>query len=172
MTPTVGDALTDRLRFKRLVRIVLEHEGGYVNDPDDPGGETNYGISKRSYPTLDIKALTERQASDIYYKDWYLPLKLNEIENDAIAVKVLDTCVNIGKRTGVKLFQQALKARGHSVATNGIMGRPTIEATNRANSERLLQAIRERQADHYRSLVAINPVLEKYIKGWMKRAYS
>lgn len=172
MTPTVGDAVADRLRFNRLVKVVLKHEGGYVNDADDPGGETNFGISKRSYPHLDIKGLTEKQAMDIYYKDWWLPLHLNEIEDDAVAVKVLDLCVNVGKRTGVKLFQQALKARGHNVAVNGIMGKPTIEAANRAHAGRLLDAIRGRQADHYLALISINPALAKYKTGWLKRAYS
>ena len=49
---------------------LIEREGGYVNDPDDPGGETKFGISKRAYPHLDIKNLTEEHAADIYYNDY------------------------------------------------------------------------------------------------------
>ena len=52
--------------FKLAIPRVITNEGGYVNDPDDPGGETKYGISKRSYPALDIKNLTVEQATAIY----------------------------------------------------------------------------------------------------------
>ena len=51
--------------FDEIIDVVLHHEGGYVNDPKDPGGETNYGISKRAYPDVDIKNLTEDGAKDI-----------------------------------------------------------------------------------------------------------
>ena len=54
------------MEFSDAVKIVLKHEGGYVDDPVDPGGETKYGISKKAYPFLDIKNLTIKQASDIY----------------------------------------------------------------------------------------------------------
>ena len=56
------DAAFDRL---------IWHEGGYANDPDDPGGETNWGISKRAYPNLVIKALTREQAREIYQRDFW-----------------------------------------------------------------------------------------------------
>src|SRR5690606_28008981 len=60
-------AVTDE-RFRRAVEVVLKHEGGYVNNPSDPGGETKYGISKRSYPELDIANLTQEDAIAIYYR--------------------------------------------------------------------------------------------------------
>ena len=48
--------------YKEIISQVLHHEGGYVNDPTDMGGETNFGITKRWYPDLDIKNLTKEQA--------------------------------------------------------------------------------------------------------------
>ena len=143
-----------------------------MNDPDDPGGETKYGISKRTYPKLDIKNLTEQQAKDIYYTDWYVPLHLNEIKDLRIAAKVLDTCVNVGKKPGMRIFQQSLRERGHNVTVNGIVSGATIEAANRANPEKLLGVLQGRQAAYYRSLIVANPTLAKYAVGWMKRAYS
>ena len=143
-----------------------------MNDPVDPGGETNYGISKRTYPHLDIKSLTEKQASDIYYNDWYLPLHLDRIESEELATKVLDTCVNIGKRPGIRIFQQSLKERGHNVAVNGIISNAAIDAANRADIKKLLNVVRSRQADHYLALIKANPALAKYQNGWLKRAYS
>ena len=55
--------------FDEIIKHVLEHEGGYVNDPKDLGGETKYGITKRFYPDIDIKNLTIEEAKEIYKKD-------------------------------------------------------------------------------------------------------
>jgi len=57
--------------WERVGRSILRHEGGYVNNPNDPGGETKYGISKRSYPNVDIKNLTPEQALEIYHRDFW-----------------------------------------------------------------------------------------------------
>lgn len=57
--------------FEKAVAFVLRHEGGYTNDNRDPGGETKFGISKRAYPSLDIKNLTEEQAKVIYRRDYW-----------------------------------------------------------------------------------------------------
>lgn len=61
------------LLFQRCILFVLSEEGGYVNSPADPGGETNFGISKRSYPDVDIRALTKAQAIEIYRRDYWTP---------------------------------------------------------------------------------------------------
>lgn len=61
--------------FYSAVSFTLKWEGGYSNNPADPGGETNFGISKRSYPMLDIKNLTIEQAKAIYYLDYWLPVE-------------------------------------------------------------------------------------------------
>ena len=59
--------------FDEIIEVVLEHEGGYVNDPHDAGGETNFGIAKRWYPDVDIKNLTKEQAKKIYHQDYWSP---------------------------------------------------------------------------------------------------
>src|SRR5216684_3047737 len=59
------------LDFVEAVTAVLLDEGGYGNDPADPGGETNWGIDIRTHPNLDIKNLTRDEAITIYYKDWW-----------------------------------------------------------------------------------------------------
>jgi len=64
----------DASKFNRSVEFTLSWEGGYVNNPADPGGETKYGISKRSYPKLDIKGLTIAQAKHIYFTDFWTPI--------------------------------------------------------------------------------------------------
>ena len=70
-------------------------EKGYVNDPNDPGGETKYGISKRSYPNIDIKNLTLAEAKVIYKRDFWNKLKLDKVNNIQIAGEIFDTAVNM-----------------------------------------------------------------------------
>ena len=164
--------MTDRERFERLIGFVLEHEGGYVNDPTDPGGETKYGISKRSYPRLDIKNLTIEDAKGIYYQDWWLPLKCPQIHDDKVAQKYLDTCVNTGKGTGTKILQRALQMIGYRITVDGAIGPKTLAAVNAADPQALLVAMRQQQKAHYEQLIQKNPKLEKFRRGWMARANS
>lgn len=164
--------MTDRERFERLIGFVLEHEGGYVNDPDDPGGETKYGVSKKSYPHVDIASLTIEQAKDIYYEDWWLPLKCPQIHDDKVAQKYLDTCVNTGKGTGTKILQRALQMIGYRITVDGAIGPKTLAAVNAADPQALLVAMRQQQKAHYEQLIQKNPKLEKFRRGWMARANS
>lgn len=91
--------------FLTAVAVVLEHEGGYVFDVHDPGGETNFGISKRSYPELDIKRLTRDDAIAIYHRDFWVPLGCEELP-PLVALFHLDAGVNHGKlKAGVWLLQ-------------------------------------------------------------------
>ena len=160
-------------RFVQAVNAVLEHEGGYVNNPDDPGGETKYGISRRTYPNIDIASLTEDDASAIYYRDWWARYGYDRIQDATVAAKVLDLSVNMGPSAAHKALQRALHACGkRGVAVDGIIGPQTLEATNAANPLMLLAALRAEAAAHYRSLVRADPKREKYLNGWLNRAYA
>src|SRR5690606_34526085 len=90
------DDMTSDERFAVAVEVVLRHEGGYVHDPADPGGETNWGISKRSYPHLDIASLTREQAIEIYRRDWWNRHGYDRIKSLDVAVKTFDLAVNMG----------------------------------------------------------------------------
>ncbi|MGE5552814.1 MAG: glycoside hydrolase family 108 protein [Betaproteobacteria bacterium] len=164
--------MTEDERFRRAVEIVLAHEGGYVNDPADPGGETKYGISKRSYPSLDIRNLTRDQAIAIYRRDWWDRLRLGEIQDPDLAAKVLDLAVNVGAVTGIMLLQRALTAAGHRVTVDGVMGPATLAAANAADPRVILAALRSEAAGHYRVLIARNAGLKRFEQGWLKRAYA
>ncbi len=165
--------MDDRKRFEQLIGAVLDHEGGLSNVPEDPGGLTKYGISLRAYPCLGangIRNLTVEQAKDIYYRDWWRRLRCSEIQDDRLAQKLLDTCVNVGMRPGARILQRALREAGQSVAIDGVIGPQTIGAANQADPEALLNAMRRLQADHYEALMRRNPKLERFRRGWMKRA--
>jgi lysozyme family protein len=97
--------------FQTAVNLVLTHEGGYQPGlPGDPGGETNFGISKRWHPDLDIKNLTVQQASDIYQKEYWTPAMEQE-PDQRMSNALLDTAVSQGPALAVELYQQF----GHSI---------------------------------------------------------
>lgn len=158
--------------FARAIDTLLKHEGGYVFDMDDPGGETKYGISKRTYPYLDIVNLTEEDAKRIYKQDWWDKYLYSLINNQKIATKVFDLAVNMGAKQSHKLLQRAVNATGGDLVDDGVIGQKTREAVNLASPEAVLAALRSESAGYYRVLIAKNPINEKYEKGWLKRAYS
>jgi len=159
-------------RFFQAVEVVLAHEGGYVNDPRDPGGETKYGISKRSYPSLDIANLTREDAIAIYYRDWWQRYGYGRINDEAVATKVFDMAVNMGPATAHRLLQEALVFLGFAVDVDGIIGPQTIGGANKADPGRLLQVLRWLTAHHYYRIAAQRPQSRAFLMGWLTRAYS
>ena len=110
------------MNFIDAINRVLGIEGGYVNNPADPGGETNWGISKRSYPNVDIKNLTRDQAIDIYHRDFW-EAAAGESMSPAVAYQVLDFSVNSGIGTAIRALQRAI-----GVADDGHFGAQSLAA--------------------------------------------
>ena len=81
--------------FEKAVSLTLRFEGGYANDSRDPGSETNFGISRRAYPDLDIKNLTEADAKEIYYHDYWVPVGADFLP-PPLAMVAFDCAVNSG----------------------------------------------------------------------------
>lgn len=88
--------------FHKGIEFVLKWEGGYHHDPDDPGGETAFGISKKAYPHLNIAELTQAVAIKIYYKDYWLKAGCDKLPTPANIV-LFDTAVNIGVSRALEL---------------------------------------------------------------------
>ena len=160
-------------RFLRAVEVVLKHEGGYVNNPADPGGETKYGISKRSYPNLDIENLTREQAIEIYYRDWWQKYRYGEIEDLTVATKVFDLSVNMGPSTAHRLLQRAINFTGAgNVVVDGMIGPITLSVLNyEGNPEKIVQTLRFMAAEHYHELAKKRPASRGFLFGWLNRAY-
>jgi Glycosyl hydrolase 108 len=136
--------------FQKAIDFTLPSEGGYSNDPNDPGGETNFGISKRAHPTLDIKSLTREQAIAIYYNDYWLAAGCGAFPL-ALSVAYFDTAVNLG------LTHTRAIAHTYRAVAEGV---PDLERTS------LLLNGRQ---DYYNHLVALHPTLAKYSHGWANR---
>ncbi len=81
--------------FQQGMKFVFRWEGGYSKDPNDPGGETNFGISKKAYPYLDIGSITKEQAEDIYHRDYWLKASCAEM-GYPLDIIVFDSAVNLG----------------------------------------------------------------------------
>ena len=111
--------------FNDIIEKVLQHEGGYVNDPNDLGGETKYGITKRFYPDLDIKNLTKDKAKEIYYEDYWLKNKVDKMPLHLQYI-YFDMCINMGKRTAVKILQGSCIGKGKKIALDGGLGPNTM----------------------------------------------
>ena len=99
--------MTSALDFETAIERILDHEGGYVNDPRDPGGETQWGISKRSYPEVNIRALTREGAKALYLRDFWQPV-VDTVADSALRFQLLDAAVNHGMGNAVRFLQRAI----------------------------------------------------------------
>lgn len=157
--------------FEKSIENILKHEGGYVNDKDDPGKETRYGISKRQYPNIDIKTLNIEQAKEIYKKDYWYKMKLDEVFNDEVAEKIFDIGVNMGVSQAGKIVQEACNLLDDCLKVDGLIGSKTIYAINKINHQKaLLKLIIYLRVVKYFKIIERNPVLKKFLNGWLIRA--
>lgn len=146
-------------KFLRCIQKLLDHEGGYVNHPDDPGGETKYGISKRSYPHLDIKSLTLEQATGIYWEDFWQEVQA-ESYHESICFDMMDAAVNHGIRKARQLLQQAL-----GVVADGIIGPRTIKAIGETDHNDIILRFNAYRLKYYITLKNF----QSFGKGWIDR---
>ena len=111
-------------RFDAAFKALIDHEGGYVNHPKDPGGETRFGITKRSYPHLNIRDLTLDDARAIYRRDFWDRLQCDALPL-AARFQVFDAAVNSGPGNAVRWLQAAA-----GVAQDGHVGPVTRQAVD------------------------------------------
>jgi len=152
------------VEFDEIIEVVLHHEGGYVNDPDDPGGETNFGIAKRSHPDVDIANLTKDGAKEIYKEHYWDRNKVESLSEDLRHI-YFDMCVNQGRGRAVKIMQRAANAKGADLKVDGGMGPKTIAAMDGVELDR----VRAYRIKYYADLVTRKPDLEKFYFGWFRR---
>ena len=151
--------------FDEIIERVLEHEGGYVDDPKDLGGETNFGITKRFYPDVDIKNLTKEEAKKIYYDDYWIKNKVNKVPPNLKHI-YFDMCVNMGNRTAVKILQRSAVHKGKKIDVDGGVGVNTFNAIQDVEVER----VRAYRVKYYVDLVNKKPEQEKFYYGWFRRS--
>lgn len=142
--------------------------GGYTNDPNDSGGETKWGISKRAHPELNIKALTFNEALRIYQTN-YWNKAYDEILSDKIAFKLYDMGVLIGIRKAGMYLQKAIKDLGLHIRVDGNIGPITIAAINILDEDLLYNKFIIILEAYFKRIALFRPKNRKYLRGWLNR---
>jgi len=153
--------------FTKAFQLIIANEGGYVNDPNDPGGETKFGISKRSYPKEDIKNLTIERAQEIYLHDFWNPILGDQINDQNIANSIFDFAVNAGTHVSEELAQIVVKT-----PVDGTIGKQTILAINSIDPEKFLASFKVEKITRYIKICKKRPESKKYFFGWVCRALN
>lgn len=138
--------------------FIFKWEGGYSNDPRDPGGETNYGISKRAFPELDIKNLTKKHAHHIYKTKYYIPIWGDQLPEE-LRLVVFSSAINQGVSRAVKFLQKVVGTK-----QDGKIGPVTMAALKNHDAMEVKRIFVTLQAEHYFSLNK-----PEFIKGWILR---
>jgi lysozyme family protein len=150
-------------RFNWIIKFTLDAEGGYDNDPDDPGGETKYGIDKRSHPDVNIKELTIEEAKDIYFTEYWTKFSCDRFEKPVGEV-YFDCCVNTGQKQSNKFLQRAV-----GTEADGIIGPKTVSKLVVEDPKVLANAIINQRQKFYENLAYNKANLKKFLNGWTNR---
>ncbi len=176
---------------RELASQIVEREGGCVNDPDDPGGATKFGVTIHTARRLgldldhdgdvdaaDVKLLTREQAVDIFLRDYYQKPRIHLLP-DALQASVFDMYVNAGSNA-VRILQRLLRGMGLDVAVDGALGPLTARAAHQAMDmapDHLADAYGIERRNYYYSLADRRPASRKYARrrdggkgGWITRA--
>jgi len=150
------------MNFDQAFEQLIVHEGGYVNQRHDPGGETKFGISKASYPSEDIPGMTLERAKAIYSRDFWGPAGCDALP-DAAKLQVFDMAVNSGVKAAIKTLQRAIGA-----TPDGVLGPLTLQAMQSIPAPRLVARF-----NGYRlALMTELPTWPTFGRGWARRVAS
>lgn len=167
-------------QFEQAHQKVIENEGRYVKDPDDPGGETYCGISRKNWSkwggwiTIDIAKTKsgfpnnfnlDNEVAEFYRVNFWDKIQGDKIESQEVAESIYDFAVNSGISVSVGLAQMVVGAKA-----DGVIGAKSIEAINQFDIKHFLAAFTVAKIARYAGLVKKNPVLKKYFYGWVLRS--
>lgn len=177
--------------YSIALEYLLKNEGGIEENPKDPGGLTNMGISLRflrgiedpaQYGVHDqnidadtIRNLTVTQMTAIYRGEFWDHSNFGNISDQDVCNYVFDAAVNMGIAPAVKCLQRAIWAvwkNRSAPCEDGIMGPNTLIWIERCKPVLLLAAMRSERAGNYREIVARQPEQEVFLNGWLRRAYE
>ena len=150
--------------FKECLDLVLKSEGGWVNNPKDPGGETNLGVTKAvweewvGHPVATMKNVTKDLVAPLYEQRYWRPC-YGEVLPRGVDLLSFSMAVNAGPGRAVKLLQQSL-----GCVPDGVIGPATRSLILASNSATLIAKFSETRREYYKSLG--KPMFEK---GWLAR---
>ena len=152
--------------FGKAFDLLIGNEGGYVNNPKDPGGETNWGITKsvavaNGYAG-DMRTMPKEVAKGIYKKMYWDKLQCDQLPF-VVAFQLFDAGVNHGNSQAVKFLQRAL-----SVADDGVIGAKTISAVSKLEDLQIVMLFNAERIEFYAALKTFST----FGKGWVRRVAS
>lgn len=163
--------------FNDALKLILSYEGGYVNDKNDHGGATNYGVTQRVYDAyrktnkkgtlVGVKDITMEEVEDIYFSEYWLQAKCDKLPPH-LAIVVFDTAVNSGVGRASKFLQRVVGA-----SEDGIIGKGTLALVATACTPDDM-AVTNKYIDikiqFYKDIVERDGTQVKFLKGWLNRA--
>ena len=162
------DEMVNDAEFYHIINdYLIPNEGGYNNDKDDSGGETNMGISKNTYPNEDIKNLTRERANAIFYKNYYKWNGLNKLPYQ-IRGAVVDFGVVSNPLTAIKTTHRVL-----GIPEGNIIGTTTLDkfkSFTQKDYELFLNQYRTEMMKYFYKVVRKEPKKKKFLQGWLNRA--
>lgn len=136
---------------------------GYVNDPDDAGGETKFGVAKNANQDLNITKMTWEEAKAVYYKRYWIAGSCDKMPS-RLAVLHFDGCVNHGVKKAGMFLQRAV-----GTTPDGDVGPGTLAKIAIVNELETCGKICDNRSQFYRDIVTNKPVQAKFLNGWLRR---
>ena len=168
----------NKSKFESIIDKNLEHEGEYVNDKNDRGGETKYGITapfmedfKYALPSgkaIPIKDLTVEDAK-LLYKALWDRYNLGYVRDKNVAYAIFDYMINTFYHTAAKRIQEILNTRGAALKVDGHLGEKSLNAIHNSDYEWLIDEVLKNRQYYHQQDVYENPKQRKYYAGWMNR---
>lgn len=158
--------------FPKALELVLRNEGGYVNDPNDRGGATNFGVTQRTYDYYrqktqrhmqPVRDISRAEVEAIYLDGYWSQLDLDQFP-EKLAICLFDAAANHGPRACVKLLQRSL-----NVEADGIIGPETLGALSAKSEAQAIKDFQDQREAFYLAIVARDPTQAKFLNGWMNR---
>jgi lysozyme family protein len=157
--------------FEQAVKLTLVNEGGFVNNPADPGGATKYGVTQKDMPDVNIADITPEQATEYYREHYWKPL-YSEIQSQEIANKLFDMGVLFGIGEAVKLLQIVLQTAYPMLVVDEEFGPTTLGYVNDSDPGTLLAAYKTALVTYTLRIVTNRPNLRVFAAGWGRRINS
>ncbi|MGB4415640.1 MAG: glycosyl hydrolase 108 family protein [Paludibacter sp.] len=170
--------------FQPALQKVLAHEGGYVNDPDDPGGETYRGVARNMHSkwsgwvridmcknqsgfpaNLEKDAELQDEIARFYQINFWDKINGDNIQNQLVANSIFDFSVNAGVKTSASLAQLVVETEA-----DGVIGPQSLEKINAFDPDHFLAVFTLAKIARYMAIIRKRPASKKYLYGWITRA--
>lgn len=166
------------MMFEAAIVYTLQNEGGFVNDPADNGGATNFGITQKTLSQWrgdpatadDVKEIDVEEAKQIYFYKYWKVLSCDQLTQQPICTAIFDTSVLYGVHTGATLAQLAANNCGAFINVDGQLGPASVAALNKCDPAKFISLYHGLVVEKIEVILNAKRSLEKFRDIWIKRA--